>query len=71
MALIYLAVSRNLPLGLPLLGIVAALRLAVHHLARRALDLSGRDDVWLIPARDIVSLAVCAAGLFGRGRTFR
>jgi len=70
MALIYLAISRSL-VGLTLLGIVAALRFAVHRLARRALGLSGRDDVWLIPFRDFMSLAVCAASLFGRRRTFR
>lgn len=71
LALIYLAVSRSLLLGLPLLAIVAGLRFAVHRLARKALGISGRDDVWLIPLRDFMSLAICAVSLFGRRRTFR
>jgi ceramide glucosyltransferase len=71
MALIYLALSRNLSVGLTLLGIVAALRLTVHMLATKALGVTGRNDFWLIPLRDFMSLAVCVAGLFGRRRTFR
>jgi ceramide glucosyltransferase len=71
MALIYLAVSRDLFVGLALLGIIAVLRLSVHRLARKALGVCGRDDVWLIPLRDFISLGVCVTSLFGRRRTFR
>jgi ceramide glucosyltransferase len=71
MALIYLAVSRSILLGLPLLTIVVGLRYAVHRLARTALGVSGPDAIWLIPFRDFMSLAICVAGLFGRRRTFR
>jgi ceramide glucosyltransferase len=71
LALIYLAVSHNLLWGLPLLAIVAGLRLAVHFLARQALGVTARDGVWLIPLRDFLSLAVCAASLVGRRRKFR
>ena len=71
MALIYFAVSRNLDVGLTLLGIVAALRLTVHMLAGKALGIKGRNDFWLIPLRDFMSLAICVASLFGRRRKFR
>ncbi len=65
-ALIYLAVSRNLVWGLPLLVVVALLRLALHYLARVALGVERRDDAWLILARDFLSLAVWFASFFGR-----
>jgi len=70
LALIYLAVSRNLAWGLPLLALVLSLRVALHYLARLALR-TARDDVWLIPLRDFFSLGVWAASLVGRRRTFR
>jgi ceramide glucosyltransferase len=70
-ALLYLAVSRNLVWGPALLTIVAALRVAVHYLARSALRVAGPDDVWLIPLRDFFSLAVWGASLFGRGVRWR
>jgi len=65
-ALIYLAASRNLAWGIPLLAAVSALRVAVHYLARNALRVRRSDDLWLVPARDFLSLAVWAASLFGR-----
>jgi ceramide glucosyltransferase len=65
-ALLYLAVSRNLTWGLPLLAVVLGLRLAVHYLARGALHVTRRSDAWLIPLRDFASLAVWGASLFGR-----
>lgn len=70
LTLIYLAVSRNLAWGLPLLALVLTLRVALHYLARKALS-TARDDVWLIPLRDFLSLGVWAASLFGRRRSFR
>jgi ceramide glucosyltransferase len=71
MALIYLVVSRNVDVGLTLLGTVAALRLTVHMLVCKALGVTGRSDFWLIPLRDFMSLAICVASLFGRRRAFR
>ncbi len=65
-ALLYLAVSRDLTWGLPLLAVVVGLRLAVHYLARGALHVTRRSDAWLIPLRDFVSLAVWGASLLGR-----
>jgi ceramide glucosyltransferase len=71
LALIYLAVSRNLLWGLPLLAIVCALRYAVHRLARKALDITGPDDVALVPLRDFWSLCLWAASLVVPRRRFR
>lgn len=70
-ALLYLLVSRNLTLGLLLMAVVVGLRLAVHYLGRAALTVTRRDDFWLIPARDFMSLAVWFASLFGRSVTWR
>jgi ceramide glucosyltransferase len=69
--LLYLAVSRNLTLGLPLLGAVIALRLLLHYLTRTALSVERASDVWLIPFRDFLSLAVWFASLFGRRVSWR
>jgi ceramide glucosyltransferase len=65
-ALLFLAVSRDLVWGLSLLAAVAGLRLAVHYLARKALRVTRRDDAWLIPVRDFMSLAAWIASLLGR-----
>ncbi len=70
-ALIYLAVSGNLALGLPLLGVVLALRLLLHYLTRSALSVARAADVWLIPIRDFLSLAVWFVSLFGKRVTWR
>ncbi len=70
-ALLYLAASRNLAWGLSLLAVVAALRVAVHYLARWALRIRRPDDVWLIPARDFLSLAEWIASLLGRAVRWR
>ncbi|HZV76661.1 MAG TPA: bacteriohopanetetrol glucosamine biosynthesis glycosyltransferase HpnI [Candidatus Babeliales bacterium] len=70
-ALIYLATSRNLVWGLPLLGVVIALRLGLHYLARGALGVRRADDVWLIPIRDFLSLGVWFVSLFGRNVRWR
>jgi ceramide glucosyltransferase len=66
LALIYLAVSRNLNWGLALLALVVVLRLGLHYLSRDALRVKRRDDLWLIPLRDFISLAVWFASFFGR-----
>ncbi len=65
LALLYLVVSRNLGLGVPLVALVAALRIGVHYLSRSALN-ARRDDLWLVAPRDFLSLAIWAVSLFGR-----
>jgi ceramide glucosyltransferase len=70
-ALIYLAVSRNLAWGIPLLAGVAALRLAVHYLARRALRVRRSGDLALIIPRDFLSLAEWIVSLLGRAVSWR
>jgi ceramide glucosyltransferase len=71
LALIALAVTGNVTLGLPLLAVVIVLRVALHDLSRRALRVTSSDDVALIPLRDFLSLGVWATSLFGRRRSFR
>jgi ceramide glucosyltransferase len=66
LALLYLAVSRNLAVGLPLLAAVIALRVGLHYLSRWALKVAHSDDAALIPVRDFLSLAVWCASFFGR-----
>jgi ceramide glucosyltransferase len=66
LVLIYLAVAHNFLWGLPLLAVVVALRIAVHQITRRALSVSGPSDIWLVPVRDFLSLAVWFASFFGR-----
>lgn len=66
LTLLYFAVSRNIAWGLPLVAIAVFLRLLLHVLARGALDVTGPDDLWLIPVRDFLSLGVWGASLLGR-----
>ena len=66
LSLIYLAVSRNIAWGLPLLTIAIFLRLLLHVIARAAFDIKGPDDLWLIPVRDFLSLGVWCLSLLGR-----
>lgn len=66
LTLIYLAVSRNVAWGLPLVTVAVFLRLLLHVLSRTALDVEGPDDLWLIPVRDSLSLGVWCASLLGR-----
>src|SRR5579862_2269732 len=70
-AILYLAVSANLALGLPLLAVVLGLRLLLHYLAREALRVTRAADVLLIPLRDFLSLAVWFVSLFGKRVTWR
>ncbi|HEY6327113.1 MAG TPA: bacteriohopanetetrol glucosamine biosynthesis glycosyltransferase HpnI [Candidatus Cybelea sp.] len=70
-ALIYLAASRNLTWGIPLLAVVAALRVAVHYLARWALRIRRSGDLALILPRDFLSLAEWVASLLGRAVRWR
>jgi ceramide glucosyltransferase len=66
LAVVYLAASRNAAVGIPLLAVVAALRLALHYLSRYAFGVKRADDVLLIPIRDFLSLAVWLASFAGR-----
>ena len=70
-ALLYLAVSRNLAWGIPLLVVVAALRVAVHCLARTALRVRRSGDLALVVPRDFLSLAEWVASLLGRAVRWR
>ncbi len=70
-ALLYLAASRNLAWGIPLLAVVAALRVTVHCLARGALHVRRSDDLALIVPRDFLSLAEWLASLLGRAVRWR
>ncbi|MBV9233642.1 MAG: bacteriohopanetetrol glucosamine biosynthesis glycosyltransferase HpnI [Candidatus Eremiobacteraeota bacterium] len=75
LALLYLIFGGNRAAAIPLLASVLALRVAVHYVARYAFG-AARDDVALIVPRDLLSLAVWAASLFGRtvrwrGRIYR
>lgn len=70
-ALLYFLVSRNVAWGAPLLAAAIALRASAHYLSRAALNVTRRDDAWLIPLRDFMSLGVWFASLFGRGVIWR
>lgn len=65
LAVLYLAVSSNFAVGIPMLALVLMLRLAVHYLAKYALGVR-RYDLLLILPRDFLSLAVWATSLLGR-----
>jgi ceramide glucosyltransferase len=64
-ALVYaLAVRSTLALALFLL--VAALRFGLHAIARTTFGNGQRDEPWLVPLRDLLSLSVWAASLVTR-----
>lgn len=71
LALLYLAISHNLALGLPVLCAAIALRTALHYAARAALGATRSGGLWLIPVRDLLSLAVWATSFFGRSVRWR
>lgn len=60
------AVLAHDALAYGLLLLVAALRLSLHETARNAFGSGRPDEPWLIPARDLFSVAVWAASLFTR-----
>ncbi len=60
------AVLAHDPLAYGVLLLVAALRLRLHEMARNAFGNGRRDEPWLIPPRDLFSLAVWAASLVTR-----
>lgn len=65
LALVYVAFSKNLTWGIPLLVLAVALRLTLHRLARWALGVEGAAAL-LIPFRDFLSPAVWVASFFTR-----
>ncbi|MEO6912560.1 MAG: bacteriohopanetetrol glucosamine biosynthesis glycosyltransferase HpnI [Candidatus Baltobacteraceae bacterium] len=67
MALLYLAVSRDLRVGLALLFAAGGLEVALHYAARRAFQTTHRAVPWLAPVRDLLGFAVWIASFFGRG----
>jgi ceramide glucosyltransferase len=69
-AVAYALIART-PLALGLLVLVAALRLGVHVCARSMFGNTQRDEQWLIPLRDLISLAVWAASLVTRNVRWR
>jgi len=71
LTLLYLAASRNLAWGLPLLAAVLALRLGLHYASRRALGVRRASDVLLVPIRDFLSLGIWFASFFGRSVRWR
>jgi ceramide glucosyltransferase len=72
LALLYLVVSRNLVVGLPVLAAAIGLRLALHYAARAALDVRERTDtLWLVPLRDALNVAIWFASFFGRSVRWR
>ena len=66
LALIYLALSRDLALGLIVFALALALRLGLHYAARTALRAHTHDTPWLIPLRDVLGLAEWVASFAGR-----
>jgi ceramide glucosyltransferase len=72
LAALYLVVSRNLAIGLPLLAAAIGLRIALHYAARAALDVRERaPTLWLVPIRDALSVAIWFASFFGRSVRWR
>jgi ceramide glucosyltransferase len=69
-AALYAAAVRTVA-SVVLFGLVVALRLSLHAIARGALRIARPSDWWLIPARDCFGLAVWFASLFGRAVRWR
>jgi hypothetical protein len=69
-AILY-AILAHTPLAIGLLLLVAALRYGIHVQSREIFEKAQRDQPWLIPLRDCLSLAVWAAGLVTRTVNWR
>jgi len=69
-ALAYALLARN-ALGLAVLVVVGGLRWGVHTAARSMFSDTQRDEPWLIPLRDLISLCVWAASLVTRNVRWR
>ncbi|HTA38080.1 MAG TPA: glycosyltransferase, partial [Candidatus Acidoferrales bacterium] len=69
-AVLYAVVAHD-ALAYGLLLLVAALRFSLHETARKTFGNGRRDEPWLIPPRDLFSLAVWAASLVTRTVSWR
>lgn len=70
-ALAALLLLPSVLLGGALFAAAVVLRLALHYAAHRQLRIPGPAQPWLVPLRDLLSIAVWAASLFGRGARWR
>jgi ceramide glucosyltransferase len=70
-AVLFLAGSGSVALGLGLIGVSMALRIALHYAMARALRIRQERSVWLVPLRDALSCAVWVASFFGRDVRWR
>jgi ceramide glucosyltransferase len=57
--------------ALILVGVALALRLLMHSVATRTLDVAGAGSAWLVPARDLLNFVVRAASFMGRSVQWR
>ena len=71
MALLFLVISGFSALGFWLLGIVLALRIALHYYVRTAFGVRGLATPWLVPFRDVLSFFVWCGSFFGRDVEWR
>lgn len=71
LALLYLTVSRNAIIGLPILAIAAVLRIALRVAAQGALEVRESRPLWLVPIRDLLSVGIWVASFFGRSVRWR
>jgi ceramide glucosyltransferase len=71
LALLFTAATGGSGAGWALFGLAASMRLALHYAVRFALRPGGSDAPWLLPLRDALCLGVWAAGLLGRGVSWR
>jgi ceramide glucosyltransferase len=69
-AVIY-AILAHTPVAVALLILVTVLRFGLHEVARSAFADARREEPWLIPLRDVLSLAVWAASLVTRNVRWR
>lgn len=66
-----LAVAAPWPIGVPILGLATVLRTMLHAQAKATFAPEIRATPWLIPLRDIMSVALWAAAFLGRGVSWR
>jgi ceramide glucosyltransferase len=71
LAILWLLFAITNPAAWIALGVVLALRIAMHYVARNALGAGEAPHVWLLPLRDCLGLGVWAAGLFGNKATWK
>jgi ceramide glucosyltransferase len=59
------------PIELVVIGLAVVLRLALHGIISKALDVPHPAPYWMVPLRDMMSFVVWAASLFGRDVRWR